>query len=454
MKKLLFLSIILLPLFSYSQDLRSSYFMKSSTVRLDMNPAFQPDKGFAKIIGLGGIGTNFSSNSLTLDKFIYSNPDGKGGCVSVLDSRIDGDKFINSLEDKNKFNISFRGDLLGFGWFTKKQNFWSINLGIKSMFNGTLPRSFFDFLKNGNSGETGIGNTYDFKNLQASEISYADLSIGYSRNINSKLIVGVKVKYLKPIADVNMKFDNLKIELKDDYWRAEGTGDFHAIGRNMEAEYEMRDGKETIDDLNFDGNNSSIGSGMGIDLGAEYLINEKIKASFSIIDLGKLHYKKESDIAGTANTDYSFSGINLNENETFDLNDVISYEKAESEKRTRSLPTAINCGIEYKVLGDKLTAGLLYSSRDYDENSIKELTLSGNYHPYSWLYATASYSFIESETGTMGLALNLCPSWINFFVGTDFMFFKVTPQFVPVKNNVANLFMGISIPLGKKNRKI
>lgn len=428
--------------------------MKSSTARLDMNPAFQPDNGFAKIIGLGGIGANFSSNSLTLDKVIYPNPDGEGGSVSVLDSRIDGYEFLNLLENKNKFNLSFRGDLLGFGWFTKKQNFWNINLGIKSMFNGSLPYDFFDFLKNGNSGENGNGKTYDFKNLQASEICYADFSIGYSRNINSKLSLGVKVKYLKPIVDVNMEFDNLKIELSDDYWRAQGNGDFHAIGRNMEAEYEMRDNKETIDDLNFDGDNSSIGYGMGIDLGAEYQINEKIKASFSIIDIGRLYYKKDNDIAGIANTDYSFSGINLNEDETFDLDDVISYEKAESQKRTRSLPTAINCGIEYKLLGDKFTVGLLYSSINYYENSIKEFTLSSNYHPYSWVYATASYSFIESETGTMGLALNLCPSWINFFVGTDFMFFKVTPQFVPVKNNVANLFMGISFPLGKKGIKI
>jgi len=428
--------------------------MKSSTVRLDMNPAFQPDRGFVKIIGLGGIGGNFSSSSLSLDKVIYPNPDGEGGCVSVLDSRINGDEFLNSLENKNKFNLSFRGDLLGFGWFTKKQNFWSINLGIKSMFNGTLPYSFFDFMKNGSSGENGQVNTYDFKNLQSSEISYADLSLGYSRNINSKLKVGVKVKYLKPIADVNMKFDNLRLELSDDKWSAQGDGDFHATGINMEAEYETRDNKETIDDLNFDGNNSSIGYGMGIDIGAEYKINEKIKVSFAILDLGKLNYKKEYDIAGTANTNYSFSGINLNEDETFDLNDVISYKKAESEERTRSLPTAINCGIEYKVFSDKVTAGILYSSRNYYENFIKEITISCNFHPFSWIYATASYSLIESETGTMGLALNFCPSWINIFAGTDFMPYKVTPQYVPVKNNVANLFMGISFPLVKRNKKI
>jgi len=223
---------------------------------------------------------------------------------------------------------------------------------------------------------------------------------------------------------------------------------------DMEADYEMRDGKETIDDLNFDGNNKSIGYGMGIDLGAEYQINRKFKVSFSIIDLGKLSYNKDNDISGTANTNYSFSGINLNEDETFDFDDVISYEKIDSEKRTRSLPTAINCGVEYKVLGDKITTGLLYSTREYDENIIRELTLSCNFHPFSWVYATASYSLIESETSTMGLALNFCPSWINFFMGTDFISFQVTPQYVPVKNNVANLFMGISLPLSKKNKKI
>jgi len=428
--------------------------MKASTTRIDMNPAFQPDRGFAKIIGLGGIGANFSSSSLSLDKVIYPNPDGEGGCVSVLDSRIDGDEFLNSLEDNNKFNLSFRGDIFGFGWFTKKQNFWSINLGIKSMFNSTLPYGFFDFMKNGNSGESGNGKTYNLKKLEASQISYADFSLGYSKNINSKLKLGVKVKYLKPIADINMKFNELTFELRDDYWRAQGNGDFHAIGMDMEADYEMRDGKETIDDLNFDGNNKSIGYGMGIDLGAEYQINRKFKVSFSIIDLGKLSYNKDNDISGTANTNYSFSGINLNEDETFDFDDVISYEKIDSEKRTRSLPTAINCGVEYKVLGDKITTGLLYSTREYDENIIRELTLSCNFHPFSWVYATASYSLIESETSTMGLALNFCPSWINFFMGTDFISFQVTPQYVPVKNNVANLFMGISLPLSKKNKKI
>jgi len=71
----------------------------------------------------------------------------------------------------------------------------------------------------------------------------------------------------------------------------------------------------------------------------------------------------------------------------------------------------------------------------------------------SWLYTTLSYSLLESDARTFGLALNINPSWINVFIGSDFMFFKVTPQYAPVKNKVANIFMGISIPLGQ-NRKV
>lgn len=453
MKKILIiLAIVLLPLLSFSQNIRTSYFMNSSTARLDMNPAFQPSRGYIKILGLGGLGINFSSNSLSLDKVIYPNPDGSNSSVSILDTRIDGSDFLSSLKSKNKFNFSFNEDIIGFGWFTSRNNFWSFNLGVKSMFNATIPYGIFEFLKEGNSGENGNGKQYNFKNLQASEISYADLSVGYSMNIDKKLKIGLKLKYLIPIADVDMKFDKLELELNNNSWRARGEGSFHAIGMKMGADYKLRDGKETIDELNFDGDNVGVGFGFGFDIGAEYKINDKFEASISILDLGRLFYKKENDIAGSANTNYSFDGINLGDDETFDVDDVISYEKSESEKRSRALPSAFNLGLKYKLYGDKITAGLVYSSRYYPKNTIQEITLSANFHPMSWLYTTLSYSLLESDARTFGLALNINPSWINVFIGSDFMFFKVTPQYAPIKNKVANIFMGISIPLGKNRR--
>ena len=76
-----------------------------------------------------------------------------------------------------------------------------------------------------------------------------------------------------------------------------------------------------------------------------------------------------------------------------------------------------------------------------------ELTLSGNYRPVKWFEATLSYSFIHSKFKTYGIALNFSPSWINFFIGSDYMLTKVTPQCLPVSGNAMNLYMGVSVPL-------
>ena len=87
------------------------------------------------------------------------------------------------------------------------------------------------------------------------------------------------------------------------------------------------------------------------------------------------------------------------------------------------------------------------STRLYSPKAYTELTLSGNYRPVKWFEATLSYSFIHSKFKTYGIALNFSPSWINFFIGSDYMLTKVTPQCLPVSGDAMNLFMGVSVPL-------
>ena len=118
----------------------------------------------------------------------------------------------------------------------------------------------------------------------------------------------------------------------------------------------------------------------------------------------------------------------------------------ESGSTTR-LRSTINIGGEYRLLENKLGIGLLSSTRLYSPKAYTELTLSGNYRPVKWFEATLSYSFIHSKFKTYGIALNFSPSWINFFIGSDYMLTKVTPQCLPVSGNAMNLYMGVSVPL-------
>lgn len=61
---------------------------------------------------------------------------------------------------------------------------------------------------------------------------------------------------------------------------------------------------------------------------------------------------------------------------------------------------------------------------------------------------------IDNRGGAVGLGLNLCPNWINFFIGTDVLITKHTPQFVPVRQSIMNVTLGIGVPIGKRSHRI
>ena len=71
-----------------------------------------------------------------------------------------------------------------------------------------------------------------------------------------------------------------------------------------------------------------------------------------------------------------------------------------------------------------------------------------------WFTLTGSYSVLNNRGGAVGLGLNLCPGWINFFLATDLLITRHTPQWVPVRQSSANLTLGIGIPLGKRSHRI
>ena len=130
-----------------------------------------------------------------------------------------------------------------------------------------------------------------------------------------------------------------------------------------------------------------------------------------------------------------------------DFENLLHFKTSESKKSTTRLRTTINIGAEYRLLENKLGIGLLSSTRFYTPKAYTELTLSGSYRPVKWFEAALSYSFIHSNFKTYGIALNFSPSWINFFVGSDYMLTKITPQMLPVSGTATNLYMGVSVPL-------
>ena len=449
----LFLSATLCSSLS-AQELRTSYFMGSTTTRSLMNPAFQPERGYVSIPALGGINASYGTNGVAVDNFIY--PLGNK-TVTFLDPSVNTEAFLNGLNDENQVNMDLGVQVLSAGWYAGK-GFWNVDISVKSLANVRVPKTLFEFMKRGNGSQ----NTYDIRNIQAYAEAYIETGVGYSRPINDKLTVGGKLNLLWGVGSINGQIDRMYAEMDENQWKVTSTGTVQANMKGLVPEMKQdAEGREYYDSFDFDSPGLS-GFGFGVDLGATYQLTDDITLSAAVLDLGFMSWNKSGSTVGHLDGTVDFDGFDIafgdNPNnipsvgDQFDqikddFEDLIHLKEGEAKGSTTRLRSTLNIGGEYRMFDKKLGFGLLSTTRFYSPKAYTELTLSANYRPVKWFEVTASYSFIHSKFKTYGFALNFSPKFINFFIGSDYMFTKVTPQFLPVSANAMNLHLGISVPL-------
>lgn len=438
-----------------AQQSRTSYFMKNSTVSMQQNPAFRPERGFVSIPVLGMVNPIFSTNGLTFDQIVYPR-----GNESVLftDPSVDTNSFLKGLKGDNQINVGVNTQLFGAGWYRGKA-FWSFDLSLKTNANLSVPKTLFEFIKRGTGAE---GATYNMSDLSLFAESYVEAGVGYSRPINEKLTVGGKLKFLVGAGSVKAQIDQMHAVMNEGQWKITTQGTLNASIKDLKTEPKVDDnGEEYIDDYEIDGGGVA-GYGAGIDLGASYRLTDKITLSGALLDLGFIKWGK--GVYGVSRGAFEFDGFDLSidgdnnidnqlESLTDNLDELIRFREEGQKSRSTLLRPTLNIGGEYELLQNKLTFGLLSSTRFYRPKAYTELTLSTNYRPISWFEGTLSYSFIHSQFKTFGLALNFSPCWINFFVGSDYLLGKVNSECIPVNSSAADVYFGISVPLGNRARK-
>ena len=449
MKKIRILLAALLVTVGAAAQNPSSYFMEGSTFRSQLNPAFAPQRGYVNFPVLGGIQVGMSGN-ISLDKIFYPR-DGK--LVTLLDSSVSAAEALSGLKDKNLLGADTRINVIGFGAYTKnRKNFWSFDLNVRVNAEANIPYSLFDFIKNGQEGRiSDIGVISD---------SYLEAAFSYSFPLlDDRLYVGVRGKFLAGIVRAKSNFNRFDVSLNEDRWAVEADGSLDISAAGLEATTEMNDSGEmvyTFDDIDFKPT-SPTGYGFAVDLGATYDILPNLQASLAVNDLGFIGWSKKKNVTGFSSKELSFTGVNVTEDGTespdFDI-DVLEFHKGAPQSVSRMLRATINAGLEYEVWRHKIGIGLLYSARFWEYKTFHNITGSVNFHPIRWFTLTGSYSVIDNRGGAVGLGLNLCPSWINFFIGTDVLITKHTPQFVPVRQSIMNVTFGIGVPIGKRSHRI
>ena len=368
---------------SSAQSLRSGYFLEGYTYRHLMNPAFSPERNYIAVPGIGNINVGAQSN-VGLNTFIY--PYGNDKLTTFMNSSISNDDFLGKLKDNNRINVNLNMTLLSAG-FRAWGGFNTIDVNMRSTTSLNLPRGLFEFMKLGMNSSNSV---YEMDDLGISSNNYAEIALGHSRQINDKLNVGGKLKFLLGVGNVNIKMTDMKVQMAEDKWMVQANGEMNTSVKGLTIPTKEESGKEIknpserdlVDWDNIDLNSPGLsGFGMAVDLGATYKLREDLTLSAAILDLGFISWSNTIK-AKTSNTPWEFNGFqNIAmgsddadgdkplEDQLEDLgNDIenyASFHRTETgSSSTRALGATLNIGADYVFpLYDKLHFGFLSSTR-------------------------------------------------------------------------------------------
>lgn len=490
-----FFIMLVCTLSANAQFLRTSYFMEGTHYRQQLNPALTPTKGYFNLPVIGAVNATVGSTSL--------------GYQDIIDIIDDGDDFytkpdfMNRLKDNNKLNVNFSTEILSAGWY-KGKNFWSFNIGLRTDIGANLAKNMFTFLNEMETVEENWRNSnYDISGQQLNINAYTEIGLGLSRQINSRLTVGARVKALLGIGNMELKLNrvamsaNLPSDQQINQWSSESYwnsmtpsqaaqaaqelkdkfNNYHAnltVGAELKSsfkglELQEEEGKDYVTDFDFDSGKLGIaGYGFGIDLGASYKILDNLTVSASVLDLGFISWSKSSTKIASANPD------------PIDIKGS-TYANMVDPNNPNTVMNAVN-QLQNDAQGymDRVTNGdvLDYDMLQLEVSDAKEsrksrlastLVLGAEYGFFNNKLAVGVLSttrFVQPDALTeLTFSANYRPkSWFNvalsysaiqsagksfglglklgpLFVGTDYMF-------LGKNSNSVNGFVGVSIPLG------
>lgn len=454
-----------------AQNLNGAYFMEGYAYGHELNPAKDYDrKGYVSMPLLGNMNFALRGN-LGLKDFFYKDPTGKHALTTYLNPNISYDKAMDGFSSNNKLLQDLRLEFLSVG-FHAFGGFNTFNLGLRENIGLNMPYELFDLTKKLTN------KNYDISNFGASANAWAEMGFGHSRQLNEDWRVGGKVKILMGLARLNMKMENLSLNLADENkWTAIANAQVEASVKSLKwgatetKEYNVqRPGHTTYEQIDFDNvdvdNFGVNGGGLAFDLGTEWNMKELVegmKLSASLLDLGFIKWKNTA-VAYNRGEEFVFDGFeNIQvkdgpgtkfEDQTDDLGDrladLYSLQDGGTTSKTSGIGATLNIGLEYKLPAyDRLRFGFLSTTRIQGKYSWNEERISANVSPWK-----AFECGINAGVGTLGASfgwiINVHPKGFNLFAGMDHILGKLSKQGIPLKSN-ADFTIGINFPFGKSS---
>ncbi len=160
----------------------------------ELNPAFYSEQ--LVVVGLPAVSSihmQYDGGPFSFDNMFTKNMDDT--------YNIDYDKISDKLNSRN--TMSLNGDVsLFYLGMNLNRNHFSLGVRQKVISSFSFDEDVANLVIYGNGHEDLIGEKISFNQTTLNENAYFEFGLGYARDINDKLTVGLKFKYLLGFANV------------------------------------------------------------------------------------------------------------------------------------------------------------------------------------------------------------------------------------------------------------
>tara|TARA_R110001592_G_scaffold307299_2_gene580681 strand:+ start:197313 stop:198662 length:1350 start_codon:yes stop_codon:yes gene_type:complete len=352
LKKALFIAGLLVSGSAFAQNSNTLYMMENVFQNQFNNPAFEPISNISVNLISGSVEAGFSG--FALGKFI--NTDGSDNSVEV-----DPRDVVDKLGKNNELVFKTDLTLLGFG-FKVKSIAMQVSLRSRTNLSLNLPEDLLRLMVEGN-GESFLDRPADLSNTSLNLTTYAELGVAGSVKVGNKLRVGARVKFLSGLANIHTEKSELTL-----------TTDQENYGLRLQGAYTFRSSNVTdeLDVTDFEGilNGDFKNTGIGLDFGFTYKLNDKMTVTGALLDLGAITWNQNTKSYENDSFDFEYKGEDIfdfadgNHTDEPDMLDSLSnaIKAVETEgSYTTGLPARLIASFEYK-LNEKAYIGAVTAS--------------------------------------------------------------------------------------------
>ncbi|REK47100.1 MAG: hypothetical protein DWQ48_13725 [Bacteroidetes bacterium] len=425
--------------------------LNSPVQGIKTNPAFIPEsKIHIGIPFISHLSAYYGNNSFTYHDFYKVRSDD-----SV---QIDIDNAISKMGKRNYISAGISTDILSIG-YKLGPNFFHAGITEQLQFGFSFDKALIELLDKGNGPF--IGTELDFGKTGFDASHYREYALGMSRQINEKFSAGFRIKHLYGMENFSSTTGSFGLYTSPEDYSLIIPTEVIIHTSSLENSEPGYDGIDSEDKSEKRKNIRNYlykmdNRGWGIDIGAQYVYNEKWKYGIALNNLGYIRWKSNVKNFRSEEGSYSFGGVDLKgfiNDSTTNIQNVLdslsgSFGTSENSDHYSSvLPANLRLNASYNLNENSSISGLLHFEY-FKESLHPSLTFAYNLKATRNISLSTSWSYLNNSAFNFGAGVSANAGPVQFYLVSD----NVYGTFLPLNTKSANVQAGFNLIFGRPKR--